>query len=373
VPEGAVSLELTTRFVPPLDGTWRVGVSGVGSFELELEGVAVLKEAFQRERMDMDAVGMNPPQAYVHQDLTAGVPLSVSLRYRWAEDFFLFAAGLGVQEPRGTHDEELARAVDLAASSDVAVVVVGTSESVESEGHDRQDLRLPGRQDDLVAAVAAANPRTIVVVNAGAPVEMPWRDDVGAVLVTWFPGMECGNALADVLVGRAEPGGRLPTTWPAAMADAPVLTTTPTDGELHYTEGLHIGHRAYLRAGTTPAYWFGHGLGYTTWEYESLTTSATEAVVSLRNTGRRPGKEVVQVYTSRPDSGLDRPALVLSGFAVVTADAGEALQVRIPLDARTLRHWDVAAQSWAVEPGRLVVAAGRSAGDLPLRAITELA
>jgi beta-glucosidase len=372
LPEGARSVEITTRFLPPLDGDWRVGVSGVGAFELDLDGVTVLKESFQRDRLDMDAVGVHPPQAFVPAPLVRGMPVQVSLRYRWAEDFFLFAAGLVVQEPRGTDDEELSRAVALARSSDVAIVIVGTSDTVESEGHDRTDLRLPGRQDELVAAVAAANPRTVVVVNAGAPVEMPWRDEVAAVLVSWFPGMEAGNALSDVLLGVQEPGGRLPTTWPAAMAGAPVITTTPTEGTLHYSEGLHIGYRGYLRSGTAPAYWLGHGLGYTEWDYESLDATATEAVVRLRNAGERAGKEVVQVYTSRPSSALDRPARVLSGFAVVTAEPGEVVEVTVPIDPRTLRHWDVDTHGWAVEPGLVLVSAGRNAGDLPLNATTAL-
>ena len=179
-------------------------------------------------------------------------------------------------------------------------------EDVESEGFDRTSLDLPGRQDELVRAVAAANPRTVVVVNAGAPVELPWRDEVAAVLLSWFRRQEFGNALADVLLGAVEPGGRLPTTWPAAMPTPRCSTTTPTDGRLDYPEGSHIGHRAYLANGTEPAYWFGHGLGYTTWEYESLEApdagdgSGFAVSVRLRNTGARAGKQVVQVYASRP-------------------------------------------------------------------------
>ncbi|MFC9058669.1 glycoside hydrolase family 3 C-terminal domain-containing protein, partial [Streptomyces sp. NPDC057074] len=182
-----------------------------------------------------------------------------------------------------------------------------TTERVESEGFDRTDLRLPGRQDDLVRAVAAANPRTVVVVNSGSPVELPWREDVAAVLLGWFPGQEGGAALADVLTGAHEPGGRLPTTW-GDLADAPVTRVTPADGELPYEEDLFIGYRAWDRAARTPAYPFGHGLGYTEWTYESAHVDGTTVTVRLRNTGDRPGREVVQVYLAPVEPGPGRPA-----------------------------------------------------------------
>ena len=246
----------------------------------------------------------------------------------------------------------------------MALVVVGTSAEVESEGFDRTSLALPGRQDDLVAAVAAANPRTVVAVNAGAPVLMPWRDDVAAVLLTWFGGQELGHALADVLLGAVEPGGRLPTTWPAAAHDVPVLDTTPVDGVVRYDEGVHIGHRAWLRAGVAPAYPFGHGLGYTTWELSDLVTTATEVTVRVRNTGARAGKHVVQVYLSTEDSTVDRPVRWLAGFAAVHAEAGASVEVTVPLAPRVFEHWD---GGWRREPGRFTVHVGSSVTDLPLR------
>ena len=146
---------------------------------------------------------------------------------------------------------------------------------VESEGFDRQSLALPGRQDELVRRVAAANPRTVVVVNSGAPVLLPWADEVAAVLLTWFGGQEFGHALADVLLGDAEPGGRLPTTWPASQDGLP--STQPADGVLTYTEGLFIGYRGYDRDGREPLFPFGHGHGYTTWSYDSITVDCALA------------------------------------------------------------------------------------------------
>jgi len=273
---------------------------------------------------------------------------------------------LNLEPPHGTDDEEIAAAAALAAASDVAVVVVGTTAEVESEGFDRTSLSLPGRQDELVRQVIAANPRTVVVVNSGAPVLLPWAQDAAAVLLAWFGGQELGNALADVLLGDAEPGGRLPMTWPASEEGLP--STQPTDGVLDYREGLFIGYRAFDRDGREPLFPFGHGTGYTTWSYESLTVSGgaagVAACVQVRNTGPRRGREVVQVYASRSASAVERPAKWLAGFAAVDADPGETVEVGILIPERVFQHWSD--EGWAVEPGSFVLAAGPSSASLPL-------
>lgn len=280
---------------------------------------------------------------------------------------------LGVVPPGRSDEEEFADAVHLASSADAAVVVVGTTPELESEGLDRVSLGLPGRQDALVRAVAAVNVRTIVVVNAGGPVAMPWRDEVAAVLVAWLPGQEFGHALADVLVGVTEPGGRLPMTWGARDEDVPVLSTRPIDGALPYAEGLHVGYRAWLRAGANPAYPFGHGLGYTTWAYLGIEAPTTVRVredvtvcVQVRNIGRRRGKEVVQVYLSGAESAVERPALWLAGFCVVEAGPGDATVVELRVKARAFQHWSVDDQAWRTEPGTFFLSAGRSVSDRPL-------
>jgi beta-glucosidase len=272
--------------------------------------------------------------------------------------------------PVAPPDDLLAEAEAVASAADVAVVVVGTTEEVESEGFDRATLALPGRQDELVRRVAAANPRTVVVVSAGSPVELPWADEVGAVLLTWFGGQEFGDALADVLLGAAEPGGRLPTTWPARQADSPVLDVIPADGVLRYDEGVFIGYRGYERAGTTPRYPFGHGLGYTTWAYEQIHADAERVTVSVRNTGSRVGREVVQIYTGPAAADPDRPQRWLAGFAGVTAEPGERRTVTIELPERTFQRWVArpAGDGWHTIPGEYVVEAARGRGDVRLTA-----
>jgi beta-glucosidase len=247
--------------------------------------------------------------------------------------------------------------------------VVGTTEQVESEGFDRTSLALPGRQDELVSRVAAANPRTIVVVNAGSPVLMPWSEQVAAILLTWFPGQEGGAALADVLLGVAEPGGRLPTTWPRREADCPVLEIAPTGGVVSYDEGIFVGYRGWLRGTAAPLYAFGHGLGYTAWHYREIEVNATEAVVTVANAGGRAGREVIQVYVAPAEPDEQRPPRWLAGFANVAAHPGETVTVRIPLPERTFQIWD---GGWRTVPGRYRVFAAHALDDDRLAATVEI-
>ena len=222
----------------------------------------------------------------------------------------------------------------------------------------------------------AANPRTVVIVNAGSPVLMPWRDDVAAILVGYFGGQEFGDAVADVLLGVVEPGGRLPTTWGAADEDLPVFSTTPVDGVLAYTEGIHIGYRAWLKHDVAPAYWFGHGLGYTDIEVTDATAPASAAggdvvavSVSLANTGPRDGKQVVQVYAEREGSTVDRPVRWLVGYAPVRVAAGETTTVEVEVSTRLLAYW---ADGWTYELGTYALRVGTSVVDLPFDTTLEL-
>ncbi|MEU1427128.1 glycoside hydrolase family 3 C-terminal domain-containing protein [Nocardia sp. NPDC005746] len=363
----AKAIELRGRLRADVAGEWRIGFAGVGALTLALDGEQVLEETVLPDGADPVEMLLNPPQRFVTRTLAEGQEVEILVRMAPGGGFPAMGITCAVGRPRRSDDDEFAAAIDLARTSDVAVVVVGTTEQIESEGFDRTTLRLPGRQDELVAAVAAANPRTVVVVNSGSPVEMPWRDDVAAVLLTWFPGQEFGAALADVLTGAAEPGGRLPTTWPVTMADVPVLDTKPgPDNALPYSEGIHIGYRAWLKSGVAPAYPFGHGLGYTTWELDELTVSGRTATVTVRNTGARAGRQVVQAYLSRADSAVDRPVRWLAGFAVIEAGAGESVSATIELPRRAFEHWT--ADGWAVEPGSFTLHVGTSVTALPLTA-----
>ncbi len=365
-------LRLSTRVRVAESGRYGVGTSGLGEFRLAIDGAVVVDEAIDLPPgADVVEGIMKPPQQRVIVDMDAGRDVPVELSYRptggatvlGGADVTMLTVQLNVA-PVFDEQEEFDRAVALAGDSDVVVVVVGTNAEVESEGFDRDSLGLPGRQDELVSAVAAVNPRTVVVVNAGAPVLLPWANEVAAVLVSWFPGQEAGRALGDVLSGAVEPGGRLPVTWPSAEDGLPAVT--PVNGELPYDEGLLIGYRWYLSTGRDPLFPFGHGLGYTTWAYEGIAVDGDTVTVSVRNTGDRDGREVVQLYASRSESTVERVPRWLIGSAAVDAAPGEVANALITVGEHNFRHWDGSTHRWMIEPGTYRLHAGRSVVDLPL-------
>ncbi|MFF0299226.1 glycoside hydrolase family 3 protein [Streptomyces sp. NPDC004562] len=365
------SVELTGTFTPRVSGAHTFGIKGIGAFALVIDGTTYYDDVQRPTKDDPFISFFGAPVPRAQPELTAGTPVEVSLTYvvEHPEDAPLRVVGftLAHQEPLRDPDELIAEAAEAARAADTAVVVVATTERVESEGFDRTDLRLPGRQDDLVSAVAAANPRTVVVVNSGSPVELPWREEVAAVLLGWFPGQEGGAALADVLTGAEEPGGRLPTTW-GSLADAPVTEVVPTDGELVYSEGVFIGYRAWEQAGRAPAYPFGHGLGYTSWTYESAEVKGSTVRVRVRNTGERPGREVVQVYLAPAEPDAERPARWLAGFAGVQAGPGESGEAVIELPRRAFEVWDETTGAWTFVKGSYEIQLGRSISDRRLTA-----
>ena len=369
--DGTVSL--LASYQPEASGPHMVGAAGVGRLTLTVDGT-VAAAGDTPVPADPVETMTRPGEVTGVVELTAGQPAQVRL------DFLPSALAEGPLAVRlgivAAPDEEaaLAEAVQAAAAASAAVVVVGSAETTESEGFDRDTLQLPGRQDELVERVAAVNPRTVVVVNSGMPVLMPWASQVAAVLYVWLPGQAMGDALADVLLGRSEPGGRLPVTMPAREEDCPVLRAVPEDNRLGYDEGLLIGYRGYDAAGTTPLFAFGHGLGYTSWAYESLTADRAGLTagadlnieVTVRNTGHRPGREVVQAYVAGPALGPGRPVRVLAAFGTVSAAPGEAATVILTLPARVFAQYDEHAARWDWPPGKFTIAAGRSSRDLRL-------
>lgn len=368
------SARLRTRLRAREGGAQRLSLVSAGRARLRVDGREAIDLWGGRERGSA-FFGLGSQEVEIALPLASGA--SVEIEVDFAHDRPGLPAGLRVGFAPPEPSDALARAVAAAHGADAAVVVVGLDEDWESEGRDRDSFALPGRQDELVAAVAAANPRTIVVVNAGSPVAMPWAEDAAALLQLWYPGQEGGRALADVLFGDADPGGRLPLTIPLRMEDTPAFLSCPGEGlTLRYDEGVFAGYRWYDARGVEPRFPFGHGLSYARFAYGALRLVREEvaageevaAEIEVTNTGPRAGVEVVQLYLEPPPGPWRRPPRALAGFAKLRLAPGERGVARFRVAPRALAIWDGAAQRWHVEPGAYALAAGRSSRDLRARA-----
>jgi beta-glucosidase len=370
---GRGTIVLRARYQARHSGPHLIGAGGVGQLTLTVDGTQVAA-GHPGVPADPVEVMVRPGEIRATVDLAEGQEVEVAISLL-PEDWPQGPVGIRLGIVPAPDGDALNReAVEAARSADAAIVVVGSGPTTESEGFDRPGLSLPGDQDELVRRVAAVNDRTIVVVNAGMPVLMPWADQVAAIGYCWLPGQAMGDALADVLLGRAEPGGRLPVTIPIAEADCPVLHSVPEQGRLEYAEGLLIGYRGYDQADRTPRFAFGHGLGYTTWEYLSAVADSTAVgpagdvglTVTIRNTGSRRGREVVQAYVEPVAAEAGRPVRTLAAFAAATADPGEVAEVRLAVPARAFARYDELTRAWVWPPGEFAVRIGRSSADLRL-------
>jgi beta-glucosidase len=369
VPAGATSCRVEWDFTADEAGAWQLGFIGCGYFELSIDGTRVLAERASAAHEGPGAELFNGPSRAVTHEVREGEPVRMRLDHTFGQ--LGVSVTLGARRPRMEVEEERDLLRREAEACDVAIVVVSTDRASESEGVDRGTLALPGDQDGVVSLVAGHAPSTVAVVCSGAPVALPWRDEVSAILVAWFGGQAVGPALADIVVGHREPRGRLPMSWPAGDS-VPVHQVAPTGGRLEYAEGLHVGYRAWLKEGRDPAWPFGHGLGYTTWDLTGVEVDGANVFVTARNTGDRPGRTVIQVYLARPDSAHDRPVRWLAGFAAVDQDAGATATHHIRLPARAFQHWSQATQSWELEPGQFEVQVGTSATAIHHRRIVAV-
>ncbi|SDH41453.1 beta-glucosidase family protein [Agrococcus jejuensis] len=369
IAEGVDHVELVGEALLAEPGTHVLQLGTVGRHRVEVDGV-VVSESEQRASHEvvLDSSVNNPDgvQHAIEVDEPRTVTIRVMLDVIRAGGYGRFARGVLRHRPPSEQVEtEIAEAVAAARDADVAIVVVGTTEESESEGWDRTTLALPGRQDELVTRILDVAPDAIVVVNAGAPVLLPWLDRARTVLWGWFGGQEWGGALADVLTGVAEPAGRLPWTLPASEADVPVPHAIPDAGlRVDYADGLDVGYRGWLRSGAVPAASFGHGLGWTDVAYRGasagLDGDAIVVDVELAETAGRAGSEVVQAYLladpSDPDDA-DRPVASLAGFARVQVAAGETVHATVRVETDALRRWD---GGWRIPAGRVRLAIGGS-------------
>ena len=382
VDPAAFSARTTLRYVADAAGEHAFSLISAGASRATLNGESVLDAWSAWERGDTYfTFGCN--EVVHRRALGAGEVVELVVEFSSAVpagDVPHNFAVLRIGAARVLGEPDIAAAVEAARAADVAIVFAGLNAEWDNEGLDRPGIDLPHRQNELIARVAAANPRTVVVLQSGSPLLLPWLDAVPAVLQAWYPGQECGNAIADVLLGAAEPGGRLPQTWPMRIEDSVAFDDARqypgVDGHVVYREGLSIGYRHHEAHGIAPRFAFGHGLSYSTFLHESLTLDrdtlqpgeTLTATLTVRNIGKRAGSEVVQLYVHDEASTLIRPPQELKAFAKITLEPGQSRTLSLTLGMRAFAAYDDVRGRWIAEAGRFEVRLGASSIDIRQRA-----
>ncbi len=401
VPEGGFSYRANGRITPSASGPHSLRLVQAGRCRVLIDGEIVIDATEGDFGSGEDFFGFASAEIEAVLEFEAGRSVAVTVEGTNRDAILLSGSKLGLVSLVDT--DLVGEAVELAARSDVALVVVGTNDDWETEGRDRDLFELPGDQPELIRRVSAVNPRTVVVVNAGGPHALDWIDDPAAVLSIGFAGQELGEALVDVLLGDRDPGGRMPTSVPARYEHHPAFVNYPGEnGTVRYGEGLYIGHRWFDARGIEPAVPFGHGLSYTTFDIAgpvvATKASAGDTVgvaLTVTNTGGRRGSEVVQVYVEPISPRLSRPVRELAGFAKVDLEPGESVAVPIELGPRSFAYYDVSdpdwetlrhggpvpaeaghdrrsTPGWYVDPGDYRIVVGRSSADFTGSAVVAL-
>ncbi|WP_198285556.1 glycoside hydrolase family 3 C-terminal domain-containing protein [Cellulosimicrobium cellulans] len=372
-PAGAQAVSFSGEITAPTSGEYRLSLSGFGSGWLTFDGQEIV--SFEDELA---------PNQYVSGpiQLEAGQSYPFRLDYAATNPRDGLDPGmvrLGWVPPAGTLSPDIDEAVELASNSDVAVVVAGL---YETEARDRGELDLATYQDELITAVAAANPNTIVVLQSGGPVLMPWLGDVKGVVQAYYSGQEQGNAIADILFGRVNPSGKLPVTYPATETQpTEVLGIVPSllhtdEPDIVLSEGVNVGYRGYAAAQAEPLFPFGHGLSYTSYDYGDMTAEAADGTVdvsfTLTNTGDRAGSEIAQVYAGTLPTEIETPVQQLAGFGRIDLEPGESKRVNVQLACKSLAYWDLDQSRWVSPAGPVDLTVGASSRDIRLEGSVTL-
>lgn len=280
----------------------------------------------------------------------------------------------------------LKEALTVAGKSDVVIFFGGLNHDLflDSEGGDKLNMGLPYKQDSIISSIIKANPKTLVVLITGGPVEMGgWVDTIPALLETSYNGMEGGTALVNIIFGKVNPSGKLTDTWPFKLEDTPVAKFGEypgRNGTVKYNEGIYVGYRYYDIKNVDPRYPFGYGLSYSSYEYSGLEVPKAFSIkqdslgvtFSVKNTGQFPGKEIAQVYVSNPGCSIERPIKELKQFVKIDLLPGETKKINLTLNKRAFQYYDINKNSWVAEPGTFEILVGSSSRDIKLKAELKL-
>ncbi len=382
----AFSARTTLRYVADADGEHAFSLISAGVSRAKLNGELVL-DAWTRWERGGTYFTFGCNEVVHRRELRVGEIVELVVEFSSAVpagDAPQNFAVLRIGAARVLGEPDIVAAVEGARAADLAIVFAGLNAEWDNEGLDRPGIELPHRQNELIARVAEANPRTVVVLQSGSPLLLPWLDAVPAVLQVWYPGQECGNAIADVLLGAVDPGGRLPQTWPLRVEDTVAFGDTRNypgvDGHVAYGEDLSIGYRHHEANGITPQFAFGYGLSYSTFVHDGLALDRNTlqpgekltVTLTVCNTGTRTGSEVVQLYVHDEASTLMRPSQELKAFSKVTLQPGQAQTVSLTLGMRAFAAYDDVRCAWVAEAGRFEVRLGASSADISQRAWVTL-
>jgi beta-glucosidase len=372
------SVRWNGRFTAPESGLYRFGLRSEGRVRLFMDGQQVIEKPISTAIDEF----FSGSEKVGEIRLKAGKSCSLILEYSNDSNnpSQIRSLRLGCELP--FPPDMLQKAVKTAAAAEVALVFAGLSDEYETEGFDRENMDLPEDQVQLIKAIAAVNPNTVVVLNNGSPLAMTgWEGNVPCILEAWFAGQEGGNAVASVLFGETNPSGKLPDTFPLRLEDNPAYPNYPgSGGKVHYAEGIFVGYRYYDTYQVAPLFPFGHGLSYTTFSFSNLRIKPLQAEpgekikidIDITNTGRRSGQEVVQLYLRDLASSFPRPLKELKGFRKIALKRGETGTAVFTLEERDLSFFDPNLKQWVAEAGEFEVLIGSSSRDIRARAVFTL-
>lgn len=369
LPNDKFSVRWTGSIIPPKTGRIALFTASDDGVRLYVNGKKLI-DNWTDHATSIDSVSL---------DLVKGKPIDIVLEFYENGGAAVIQLGWDYTEEKSDADRLVEEAVEAARKSDVALVFVGSSDYIESEGYDKvYGMRLPVGQDRLIEEVVKANPRTVVVLYGGTAIDMrSWGARVPAILDAFFPGQEGSRAIADIITGKVNPSGKLPFTFWASPDQSPAYKGYKDPSlEAPYHEGIFMGYRWVDKKGIQPAFPFGHGLSYTTFSFDEMKVNPLndkeyEVLVKVTNTGKRPGTEVVQLYVAPPQAD-DMPVKVLKGFATLTLQPGESGTARMLLNERSFAYWDTASGAWKVRPGKYTLQAGASSADIRLKQEVDL-
>ena len=368
-----ISVRFSCAYTPDISGQHEFEIFGIGKARLFIDGEELIDnwtetspgEAFFSFSSDSKRALVN---------LIEGTTYQLEIRYKFESNFPAIYIGCQAPDKVNLFDE----ALEVASAADQVILIVGTNSDWETEGNDRSDFNLPVNQNHLIEEVLRVNPNTLVVLNTGSPVKMPWADKAEAIMQTWFAGQEFGNALVDIITGEINPSGRLPTSFPKNIEDTPAFNSYPgKDLQMNYDEKLLVGYRWYDKKNIKTLFPFGHGLSYTNFEYSDLevdvrATNMASCKFSVRNTGQVAGIETAQCYVSFKTIDDSEPEKTLQGFSKIALNPNDESSIEINLNSRNFSSWNVAKRSWEVRAGSYEILIGSSAENILLQTTINL-